>query len=154
MIPRTQLSPHFTLEELVISQTAARTGLDNTPPPLILPALRTTALGLEIVRHRALADRPMIITSGYRAPLVNQAVGGSKTSQHTRGEAADFICPSFGTPLDVCRRILELEDTIPFDQLIWEHTWVHISFVQESPRRSVLTLLPGGKYARGLVRVL
>jgi zinc D-Ala-D-Ala carboxypeptidase len=148
-----RLTEHFTLDELTVSEVGARQGLDNTPPPLMLPVLRTTALGLELVRKKALGDHPIIVTSGYRSPLVNQAVGGSKRSQHLRGEAADFICPGFGTPLDVCRRIIEV-DSIPFDQLIWEHTWVHISFVQDGARRSVLTLLPNGKYAPGLVRVL
>lgn len=119
-----QLSPHFSLAEMTESQTAARLGLDNKPPAAILSNLQGTALAAEPVR--ALLGRPMLVSSGFRSPKVNAAVGGAKTSAHLQGYAMDFICPGFGDPLAVCRKIAA--SGIKFDQLIQEGTWVHISF--------------------------
>lgn len=119
------LSPHFTLAELTASETAARQGIDNDPPPEVIERLRHTALGLEAVRVRLGA--PIIVSSGYRSPELNVAVGGSSNSDHTRGDAADFICPGFGAPSTI---VSALKDSgIQFDQLIEEFgRWVHISF--------------------------
>ena len=129
------LTPHFTLEELTASQSAARLGLDNTPPPEMVDALKRTAQLLEEVR--ALLGRPVLVSSGYRAPAVNRAVGGAANSAHMLGCAADFSCPSFGSPLDICRAIARSD--IAFDQLIHEfRAWVHIAWAP-SPRRQVLT---------------
>jgi zinc D-Ala-D-Ala carboxypeptidase len=120
------LSTHFTLAEFTVSDSAARLGLNNEPPESVMPALKKTALGLEAVRVR-LRCAPIIITSGYRSAEVNAAVGGQRNSQHTKGEAADFICPRFGTPWDIG---IALRDSgIEYDQLIVEFgRWVHISF--------------------------
>lgn len=119
------LSPHFTLAELTVSETAARRGMDNDPPPEVIERLKHTALGLEAVRIRL--GTPIIVSSGYRSPELNVAVGGSKNSDHTRGDAADFICPGFGAPSTI---VSVLKDSgIQFDQLIEEFgRWVHISF--------------------------
>lgn len=70
----TQLTQHFTLAELTASGTAQRLGLDNTPPPEVLPALTNTAEMLE--RIRSTLGVPVVVTSGYRAWAVNKAVGG------------------------------------------------------------------------------
>jgi hypothetical protein len=132
-----RLSPHFTLDEFTTSQTAARMGLDNTPPPEIMPALLKTAQGMEAVRVR-LGSAPISVSSGYRSPAVNKAVGGSANSQHSRGEAVDFICPRFGTPAEVVDAIKG--SGIDFDQLILEFDrWVHISFCAQ-PRHMVLKI--------------
>lgn len=119
------LSPHFTLAELTVSETAARRGIDNDPPTEVIERLKHTALGLEAVRIRLGA--PIIVSSGYRSPELNVAVGGAKNSDHTRGDAADFICPGFGAPSTI---VSALKDSgIQFDQLIEEFgRWVHISF--------------------------
>jgi len=131
------LSAHFTLEELTISQNAARLGLDNTPGPDIIANLRRTALGLELVR--ALTGAPIIISSGYRSPLVNKAVGGATKSQHLTGQAADITAPGFGTPEQLVSAIVG--STIPFDQCILEFgAWCHISFVTDAPRRQALII--------------
>lgn len=119
------LSPHFTLAEMTVSETAARRGIDNDPPPDVVERLKHTALGLEAVRIRLGA--PIVVSSGYRSPELNVAVGGSKNSDHTRGDAADFICQGFGAPSTI---VSALKDSgIQFDQLIEEFgRWVHISF--------------------------
>ena len=119
------LSTHFTLDELTASQTAARLGIDNTPPPEVLARLAHTAQGLEAVRIRLGA--PVIVSSGFRCLALNRAVGSGDTSAHVTGDAADFICPGFGGPLTV---VGALKDAgIAFDQLIVEFDrWVHISF--------------------------
>lgn len=132
-----RLTPHFTLAEMVVSQTAARRGIDNTPPPEVIEALRRTALGLEAVRIRLAA--PIIISSGYRSPELNAAVGGSPRSQHMSGEAVDFTCPGFGPPRQVVDALAD--SGIEFDQLIVEFdAWVHVSFVRQGARRHVLQI--------------
>jgi zinc D-Ala-D-Ala carboxypeptidase len=134
------LTPHFTLEELTASQSAARLGLDNTPPPEMLATLKRTAQLLEEVR--ALLGKPVLVSSGYRAPAVNRAVGGAQNSAHMLGCAADFSCPSFGSPLDICRAIVRSD--IAFDQVIHEfRAWVHIAWAP-SPRKMVLTIDAAG----------
>jgi zinc D-Ala-D-Ala carboxypeptidase len=131
------LSPHFTLAEFTHSQTAARLGLDNDPPIEIVAALKRTAQGLEAVRVR-LGGVPIIISSGYRSPAVNRAVGGSERSQHMRGEAADFTAPRFGTPRQIVDALADSD--VPFDQCILEHNaWCHISF-SDKPRRQALII--------------
>jgi hypothetical protein len=132
-----ELSSHFTLSEFIASEIAERKGIDNTPPPDIIPILIQTASRLEEIR--ALLHAPMHVNSGYRSAALNAEVGGQDNSQHMRGEACDFIAPRFGSPLQICRTILT--SRIPFDQLIFEYTWVHVSFTtRRTPRRSVLTI--------------
>ncbi|MCG9916031.1 MAG: D-Ala-D-Ala carboxypeptidase family metallohydrolase [Phenylobacterium sp.] len=140
----TWLSPHFSLEEMTATQ---QRGLDNRPPASVLKRLKATVLVLEDVRT-LLGNAPMVITSGYRSPAVNRAVGGSPTSAHMRGEAADFICPRFGSPLAVCRAIAASD--LRFDQLIEEAgAWVHLGLGGRW-RREVLSWRPGAGYQRGL----
>ena len=130
-----KLSDHFSLEELTLSQTASRRNLDNTPPPLIVENLRHLAGTLEQIR--ALAGRPIMVSSGYRSPVVNLAVGGSKTSMHTLGLAADITCPGM-TPRALAKAIRD--SAIELDQLILEgDAWVHIGLSQGKPRGQVLT---------------
>ena len=141
------LSPHFSLEELVHSQTAERQNIDNTPTPEIIENLRMLAAGLEQVRD--LLGKPVTVSSGYRCPALNTAVGGAIDSQHMQGQAADIISPGVGTPLEICRLIDA--SGIRFDQLIYEYDWCHISFSPE-PRRERLTLDRGtGGYLPGIV---
>lgn len=136
----TLLSPHFSLAELTQSDTAARKGLDNTPPPPVLAALTRTALGLEGVR--TLLAAPILISSGYRSPQLNKLVGGQPASQHCKGEAADFISPAFGAPAAIVARIVG--SGLAFDQVIVEFgRWVHISF-SDAPRRQALVIDSAG----------
>ena len=145
-----RLSPHFTLEEMTTSQTAARRGIPNDPPPEAIARLVALCEGvLEPLRARL--GRPIIVTSGYRSPELNAAIGGSPHSQHCRGEAADIIVPGL-SPLDVCRAVHDLGR---YDQLIHEYgRWCHVSWRGESrSRREALTatLADGGtRYLPGL----
>lgn len=129
------LSPHFALAEFLVSETAARLGIDNDPPLEVVQALKRTAQGLELVRVR-LGLAPIIITSGYRSLALNRAIGSKDTSQYVTGEAADFICPRFGTPAEI---VVALRDSgIEYDQLILEFAgsgrgWVHCSFSAAPP---------------------
>lgn len=134
------LTKHFTLKELTDSEIAARHGIDNIPSsPLILTNLKTLAEGLESVR--SLLGRPVIINSGYRSIMVNNLLGSKPTSQHTKGLAADFVCPSFGTPKDIVKKIVSSD--VNYDQVILEFDrWVHISFCEEGykPRKQSLII--------------
>lgn len=133
-----RLSEHFTLDELTVSETAERLGIDNDPPPNVLENLRGLAETLERVRA-ALGGRPIVVTSGYRSPNLNRMVNGSRESAHLVGYAADFTCPGFGSPLDVCRAVVAA-GSIPYDQLIHEFgRWVHLS-VDPRWRGQVLTI--------------
>lgn len=128
----------FWLSEFLRSDAAVRHGLDNTPGGDELNNLRNVlAPGME--RIRALLGVPVFITSGYRSPAVNASVGGSVASQHKLGQAADFIAPEAGTPRSIAARLAQHQPEIRFDQLIYEGTWVHVSFTPVKPRGSVLT---------------
>ena len=135
-----QLSEHFTLDELIRSDTANRRGINNYPSDEIIEYLRETANLLEDVR--LLLKRPINVTSGYRCPDLNVAIGGSRTSSHMNGMAADFTCPSYGSPFSICQAIIK--DGMVFDQLIHEfNSWVHISW-SPNPRQQVLTINNSG----------
>ena len=134
------LSTHFTLAEFTNSQTAARLGIDNTPPLDVIEALKYTAQGLEGIR--ILLGSPVIISSGYRCLTLNQAIGSKDTSQHVKGEAADIIAPAYGAPRTVMDRIVDVG--LDYDQCILEHAnkgngWVHISFTRR-PRHQALVI--------------
>ena len=142
------LTPHFTLEELIFSETALRKGIDNSPSEEVKANLSELALTLEKVRE--LLGVPLHINSGYRGPKLNAAIGGSTTSAHMTGQAADFIAPQFGTPKDIAIEIAASD--IEFDQLIFEGAWVHIG-IRGDMRRQVLTAnFIGGKatYTSGI----
>ena len=133
-----KLSAHFALDEFTRSDYATRHGIDNTPPGFVLTNLRMLAARLE--RVRLILGTPLLITSGYRCPLLNRAIGGSTTSAHVGGLAADFISPEYGNAFAVARAIEANGDEIDFDQLIYEGGWVHVGFsALTQPRREVLT---------------
>lgn len=147
------LSEHFTLAEAIASQTADRLGIDNYPTNQeIITVASRTAVKMEKVRL-VLDSKPINISSWIRCLALNRALGSNDGSQHVKGEAVDFICPTFGSPLDVCREIIKHKDLINFDQLILEHTWVHISWKSTpnaTQRGEVLSLLSDKSYAKGL----
>lgn len=130
----TKLSPHFTLEEATFSETATRRGIDNTPTEIVKANMVNAAEQME--RVRSLLGCPVTISSWFRCLLLNRAIGSSDTSDHRNGWAIDFIAPKFGTPKEVCKKIAA--SSIKFDQLIFEGTWVHISFGPKM-RQQILT---------------
>ncbi len=133
-----QLSPHFSLAEFTLSSKALSMGVKNTPTPAHLENLKHLADRMEAVR--ALFNRPIEITSGYRNPVVNKAVGGVPGSDHASGHAADFHVAGF-TDLEAAKVIRD--SGLKFDQLIYEkNRCVHISF---APRmRGEVKRQPGG----------
>ena len=123
-----QITEHFTVEEFERSSTADRLGIANRVPAALLPNLKTLC---EVVLEplRAFAGKPIVISSGYRCPALNGAVGGASQSQHLRGEAADLHLPSTAEGRTWFRWLM---DNTTFDQLIWEHDgrgthWIHVS---------------------------
>ena len=135
-----QLTDHFSLEELIASETAARSGIDNTPPADMMPNLIALAKGLELVRA-ALGGRAIHVNSGYRCAALNIAIGGAKKSKHMDGLAADIVCPQFGNPLEVCRAIVAAN--VQTDQIIHEFgKWCHVAFAPpgRNPRGELLTI--------------
>lgn len=147
------LSAHFTLDELIRSSYATRKGIDNTPNEQVLENLRMLAGRAEGMRD--ILSVPIIVTSGYRSPKLNSAIGGSKNSAHIEGLALDFIAPEFGSPLDIALELAANKDEIDFDKLIYEGDWVHIQF-SDNPRGEILTAhFENGKpiYTRGLPHV-
>lgn len=148
-----RLSPHFTLAELTVSQAAVRAGLRNVPVGTALDNLGRLALFLEQVRG-LLFNAPILVSSGFRSPAVNNLVGGAHTSAHIQGLAADFIAPKYGRPKAICEAIRA--SSLQFDQLIYEGTWVHVAIppAGQVPRRDVLTAQFGGgqpaRYFKGL----
>lgn len=122
-----QLTQHFTLEELTRSTIAKQRGIDNTPAPDIVENLQALCRNvLEPARLRFGA--PIYITSGYRCPQLNKAVGGKPTSQHQYGEAADLQVKGVAN----LRRLYNILDNISHDQLLYESNgktqWIHVSF--------------------------
>lgn len=148
-----QLTKHFSLAEATKTSQPYNNSPDSDED---LATIQRTAMYMEDVRA-VLGHHPIIINSWYRSTEVNNAVGGVATSQHKLGEAVDFICPQYGTPKEICLYLMHSE--IPYDQLILEPTWVHISFKTsrakrgQAPRREVLTMFRNPtRYVRGIAR--
>lgn len=146
----TQLSPNFSLAEFTRSDTATRLKLINDPLPEHLEHLKVIALLMEKVRA-LLGNKAISVNSGYRSPSLNKAVGGVSNSDHALGYACDFVCPSFGTPLEIAK-LLDAKLT-GFDQLIHEKKpngewWVHLS---ANPRmRNQRLTFNGAGYSNGI----
>jgi len=135
-----QLTEHFHLGEFLQSQTASRLGIRNKPTEAIVENLKKLAETLELVREY-FEGKPLVISSGYRSPALNKAVGGARNSQHMQGLAVDFTIP--GLSIDTI--IAELRETdLEFDQLIHEfNSWVHLS-ISDNPRYQVLKIDKNG----------
>jgi len=140
------LTPHFTLAEMTASQIANREGLDNNPDSKTIANLVELCRTLEQVR--SLVGLPVLVSSGYRSAAVNRRVGGSSSSAHVHGLAADFIVTSL-TPRQLAQRIVDSD--VDFDQLILEFDgWVHLGLAERRQRRQVLTIRKGTGYLPGL----
>jgi hypothetical protein len=141
-----QFTEHFSLAELTVTET----GIQNIPDAIHVARLELLAIFMEKVR-RILGNYPITVDSAFRSPAVNAAVGGVPDSAHEQAYACDFVCPAFGTPYQIALALSEAEKKglIKFDQLIQEHTWVHISRDQRL-RGQRLTLTGPGQYEDGI----
>jgi zinc D-Ala-D-Ala carboxypeptidase len=139
-----KLSPHFTLEEMTVSEVAQRKGWRNEPDEREIKNLQRLAKLLEAVKT-ILGGKPILINSAYRCKLVNDAVGSKDTSQHRFGCAADIRVPGM-TPDQVVKAVVK--STIEFDQIIREYdTWCHISVPNVEtgkPRKQALIIDKAG----------
>jgi hypothetical protein len=152
-----KLSPNFSLNELTQSETALRKGLNNEATPEIISALQLLAVSvLQPIRdHYA---KGVKVNSGYRSPEVNASVGGSKTSDHCKGQAADIEIPGVANA-----ELAEyIKERLQFTQLILEFYtqgvpdsgWVHVSYDPSNLKKQVMTAVRrDGKtvYLPGLV---
>ena len=129
-----KLSPNFTLDELTYSATACRLKIDNTPSPEIKASLTNLAKNvLQPIRNKW--GQPIIVTSGYRCPIVNKAVGGAATSQHVLGEASDVKAVNIADNAKLYRLIERMVKSgeLTVGQCIWEYgnsknpKWIHVS---------------------------
>lgn len=144
----TALSAHFTIEEAIFSQTAARAGIDNDPTLDIVMNMKEAALGLEQVRAR-LNSNPIRVSSWYRCEALERVICRDayhawcirhgkleeqaswaeyfKNKAHPKGFAIDFTCDTYGSLDTVIGTIIA--SGIPFQQIIREFdSWVHIDF--------------------------
>jgi len=134
---REMISPHVSYAEGVVSATGLRKGIKNVPTPEILLTMRTTAESV-FEPIRTAWDKPIEVISFYRSPKLNAEVGGSRTSQHKKGEAMD-IRAMHSTNAELFHFIVE--QGIGFDQLILEFpekgepSWIHISYTTTRKNR-------------------
>ena len=130
-----KLSEHLSGKEATKSNTEARHGIDNTPTVSHLHALKAIAENV-FEPLRLHFGVPIGVSSGYRSKALNEAIGGSKRSQHSHGQALDLDADIYGkiTNADIFYRI---KNHLDFDQLIWEFgtdeepAWVHVSYVPD-----------------------
>lgn len=134
---------HFTIEELCRSNTARQKGIDNIPTPEIRQKLETLILRL-LDPVRSEWGSPITVTSGYRCPELNRAVGGAVSSQHMKGEAADITAGNREKNRRLFELIARMAQTgqLRFDQLIDEknYQWIHVSYRADGNRNQILHL--------------
>lgn len=122
---------NFKISELIHSDTAIKHKINNMPDINSLDCmLDLIVYCLQPIRDKL--KKPMIITSGYRNKDVNKLVGGAENSQHTKGQAVDFIIKDM-SPYQIYMHILN--SNIEYDQLILEPNWVHISYNKSKNRK-------------------
>ncbi|NTV50922.1 MAG: hypothetical protein HGA20_14940 [Geobacteraceae bacterium] len=138
-----KLTEHFTREEMERSSTAIRLGIGNTCPPELVPNMLICATVLETIR--AHYNKPIHVTSNYRSPAVNKAVGGSPTSAHSAALGIDFEVDGESN-LAVCKWCAA---NIPdYDQVIYEFGeagWIHLGLTNGTPRKQKLSAVKQGK---------
>ena len=167
MIQKQVLSPHFCLDEFTKSSTAMKHGIKNTPPQEAVDNLKALCQGcLEPLREAL--QLPVVITSGYRTKALNSMLAhSSERSQHMLGQAADFYVvepkdlnlePGTLNPAKPTRRellikafrLIILDESIDYDQLILYPSFIHVSYVsREHNRRNILLGMRNGKLGYG-----
>jgi hypothetical protein len=135
------ISDHISYREATDSITARDRGIDNTPTTDILDNMRLIATEVFEPLRQAIG-RAIGVSSFYRSRALNEALGGSVTSQHVTGEAIDLDGDKTGVSNAEIFHVIR--STLPFDQLIWEFgtdqspDWVHVSYSRRGNRRQVL----------------
>jgi|TARA_B110000908_G_scaffold97496_1_gene115120 hypothetical protein len=138
-----KISEHISYKEGMHSNTALRKGLDNTPGSEQLKCMHDIAERL-FEPLREWVGGPIKITSMFRGEPVNTAIGGSKNSQHMKGQALD-LDDTYGHKTNA-EMYHYIKDNLVFDQLIWEFgddknpNWIHVSFVTHRENRRRLTV--------------
>ena len=134
-----KISDHITYAEAIHSNTAKRRGIDNTPNPTQVENMKLTAEKI-FEPLRKFVGGPIKVNSFFRSPELNTKIGGSKTSQHCKGQAID-IDDVFGYKTNA-EMYNWIKENLDFDQMIWEFgtdmnpNWVHISYVSEEDNRN------------------
>jgi zinc D-Ala-D-Ala carboxypeptidase len=133
------LSENLSVTEFSASNTAKRKGIDNTPKAIHLEAAKELAKNIfQPIREHF--NTPIFISSGYRSEALNKAIGGSATSQHSKGEAIDIDMDGHKGPTNA-EVFNYIKENLNFDQLIWEFgskispDWVHVSYKKGGPQR-------------------
>lgn len=140
---------YFTIDEMCRSNTAKARKIDNTPNEEVKKNLQN------LIEHildplREKYGKPIVVSSGYRSEKLNRAIGGSKTSQHCIGQAADIHATvnSRKNNMEIFKLIKECIDD--WDQLIYEHgdntgpDWIHISYSSKHNRKQILKAISSG----------
>ena len=150
-----QLSENFSLNEFTKSDTAVRKGINNTPNETHLENMKSLCENV-LQKVRTHFGKSVRITSGYRSPELCEAIGSSKTSQHAKGQAADFEI----TGIDNKVLAEYIIDNLDFDQLILEFYtdgdpnsgWVHCSYKDDNRKQVLRASRVDGKtrYTNGL----
>lgn len=137
-----KLSKNLSLKEMTKSRTALRRGIDNSPTPEHIENMKALAENI-FQPIRDYFGVPIYISSGYRSEALNNAIGGSKTSQHSKGQAIDLDRDAHSQPHNSDLFIF-VKDNLDFDQMIWEFgtddnpDWVHISYNPDGKQRNQL----------------
>jgi len=133
------ISKYISYQEATTSQTAVRKGIKNEPGDNELLAMQLLGIRVfDVVREHF--KTPLRVSSFYRSPELNSAIGGSSTSQHVKGQAIDIQ----GTGKVTNKMIFDyIKENLDFDQLIneYNYSWVHVSYVsKEKNRKQILKI--------------
>lgn len=145
---------YFSEDEMLVSATGERLGIENDLPAALKPAMLNTMQRMDKVRE--FLGHPVTVLSGYRSPRLNDAVKGSRRSWHCFAQAVDFICPKYGTPYQICQALSKLagkDKSFVYHEIIHEYgSWVHIAFpvAGQKPDMELLTINKKGTF-RGIL---
>ena len=152
-----KISNNITYAEAIHSNTAKRRGIDNTPNPAQVETMKVTAEKI-FEPLRKWVGGPIKVNSFFRSPDLNEAIGGSKTSQHCKGQAID-IDDVFGYKTNA-EMYNWIKENLNFDQMIWEFgtdmnpNWVHVSYVSDEDNRNRCLKAYKDKYNKTKYKVI
>ena len=152
-----KISDNITYAEAIHSNTAKRRGIDNTPNPAQVETMKVTAEKI-FEPLRKWVGGPIKVNSFFRSADLNEAIGGSKTSQHCKGQAID-IDDTFGHKTNA-EMYAWIKENLNFDQMIWEFgtdmnpNWVHVSYVSDEDNRNRCLKAYKDKYNKTKYKVI